>query len=95
MWIVVLLSLFMPRVIIAAMVVMGDYIGRAYQNDFWAFVGFLFMPYTTLAYAWAINEHGSVSAWHAAALVLAVLLDLGSNGEGSKEVRRRRKGAEA
>lgn len=94
MWIVVLFSLFMPRVIIAAMVVMGDYIGRAYQNDLWAFLGFLFMPYTTLAYAWAINEHGSVSGWHAAALVLAVLLDLGSNGGGSKEVRRRRKRGE-
>lgn len=95
MWIVVLFSLFMPRVIIAAMVVMGDYIGRAYQNDFWAFLGFLFMPYTTLAYAWAINEHGSVSGWHAAVLVLAVLLDLGSNGGGSRAVRRRRKRAEA
>lgn len=90
MWVVVLFSLFMPRVIIAAMVVMGDYIGRAYQNDFWAFLGFLFMPYTTLAYAWAINEHGSVSGWPAAVLVLAVLLDLGSNGEGTRSARRRR-----
>ena len=90
----VLLSLFMPRIVIAAMVVMGDYIGRAYQNDFWAFVGFLFMPYTTLAYAWAINEHGSVSGWHAAVLVLAVLLDLGSNGGGSKAVRKRKRSEE-
>jgi len=43
----------------------------------------------------ASNGHGSGGGWHAAALVLAVLLDLGSNGGGSKEVRRRRKGAEA
>lgn len=91
MWIVVLLSLLMPRFIIVAMVVLGDYIGRAYQHDLWAFLGFLFMPYTTLAYAWAINEHGSVSGWHAAALVLAVVLDVGSNGGGSKAVKRRRK----
>jgi hypothetical protein len=82
------LALAMPRFAIVLVVVFSDYIGRAYQTFLWPFIGFLFMPLTTLAYAWAINSRGSVAGFHLVVLVLAVLIDLGLIG-GSASRRRR------
>jgi hypothetical protein len=82
------LALAMPRFAIVLVVVFSDYIGRAYETFLWPFVGFLFMPLTTLAYAWAINSRGSVAGVHLVVLVLAVLIDLGLVG-GSASRRRR------
>jgi hypothetical protein len=77
------LALATPRFAIVLVVFFSDYIGRAYETNLWPFVGFLFMPLTTLAYAWAINSRGSVAGWHLAVVVVAVLVDLGVIG-GSK-----------
>ena len=44
----------MPRLVIVLVVIFSDYIGRAYEGFLWPFLGFLFMPVTTLAYAWAV-----------------------------------------
>jgi hypothetical protein len=77
----------MPRFAIILVVVFSDYIGRAYQTTLWPLVGFLFMPLTTLAYAWAINARGSVEGVHLVVVVVAVLIDLGLVG-GSASSRR-------
>jgi len=77
----------MPRFAIILVVIFSDYIGHAYQTALWPFIGFLFMPMTTLAYAWAINSRGSVSGMHLVVVVVAVLLDLGLVG-GSASRRR-------
>ncbi len=60
--------------------ILGDYIGRAYDTLMWPVLGFLFMPTTTLAYAWAINSRGSVVGLQLVVVVLAVLIDLGMIG---------------
>jgi hypothetical protein len=54
------LALALPRVAILLVVLFSDYLGAAYQTILWPLLGFLFMPTTTLAYAWAINSRGSV-----------------------------------
>lgn len=82
------IAFFFPRLIIVLMVIFSNYIGRAYDTLIWPLLGFLFMPYTTLAYAWAKNSHGSVEGIHLAVVVLAVLLDLGSIGGGGASARR-------
>ena len=82
------LALSAPRFAIVLVVVFSDYIGRAFETVFWPFIGFLFMPLTTLAYAWAINSRGSVEGVHLVVVVLAALLDLGLVG-GSASRRRR------
>ena len=82
------LALTAPRFAIVLVVVFSDYIGRAYETVLWPFVGFLVMPLTTLAYAWAINSRGSVAGFHLAVVVIAVLIDLGLVG-GSARGRRR------
>ena len=65
------------------MVIFSDYLGKAYQTVLWPLLGFIFMPYTTLAYAWAKNTHGSVEGFYLVVLIVAVLLDLGSVGGGA------------
>lgn len=82
--ILALLSLVTPRLVIILLVIFSDYIGRAYDTVLWPVLGFVFMPVTTLAYAWAINS-GGVEGWRVAVLVLAVLLDLGLLGGGAKK----------
>jgi hypothetical protein len=83
------LALAAPRLAIVLVVVFSDYIGRAYETALWPFLGFLLMPMTTLAYAWAINSNGSVSGIYTVVVVVAVLLDLGLVGSGSRARRRR------
>ncbi len=82
-----LLALFFPRVAIVLVVIFSDYIGAAYQTVFWPLLGFLFMPVTTLAYAWAIHSNGSVSGGYLIVVILAVLLDFGILGGGASNRR--------
>jgi hypothetical protein len=78
------LALFTPRLAIVLLVIFSDYLGTAYQTTLWPLLGFLFMPVTTLAYAWAIHEAGSVTGIHLVVVVIAVLMDLGLVGAGSR-----------
>lgn len=78
------LALLTPRLAIFLVFLFSDYLGRAYETNFWPFLGFLFMPLTTLAYAWAMNSHGSVSGMYLVVVVLAVLFDLGLVGGAGK-----------
>lgn len=64
------------------MVIFSDYLGRAYETTIWPLLGFVFVPYTTLAYAFAINHHGSVDGVYLALVVVAALVDLGVIGSG-------------
>ena len=85
------LALATPRFAILLVVVFSDYIGRAYETTLVPLLGFLFMPLTTLAYAWAINSRGSVEGLQLAAVILAVLIDLGLvGGSASGRYRTRR-----
>lgn len=87
------LALAAPRFAILVVVFFSNYIGRAYETVFWPFVGFLFMPLTTLAYAWAINSRGSVEGVHLVVVVIAVLMDMGViGGSASQRKRARRDG---
>lgn len=80
----VLIAAFFPRLAIILIVIFSDYIGRAYDTILWPVLGFLFAPYTTLAYAWAINSNGSVEGMHLVVVIVAVLLDLGVIGGGAR-----------
>lgn len=84
------LALATPRLAIVLVVIFSDFIGRAYDTVLWPFLGFLFMPLTTLAYAWAINSSGSVSGVNLIVVVVAVLLDFGLIGGGGAATRRGR-----
>jgi hypothetical protein len=82
------LALATPRFAIILLVIFSDYIGRACDTALWPLLGFLFMPMTTLAYAYAINSNGSVEGFHLVVVVIAVLMDLGIVGGAGRTARR-------
>ncbi len=86
------LALFAPRLIIILVVLFSDYIGNAYQTLLWPLLGFIFLPLTTLGYAFAWHTGGgSVQGFGLVVVVVAVLLDLGLIGGGSSVGRKRRR----
>lgn len=81
-------ALLLPRFAMILLVIFSDYMGRAYQTILWPVLGFIFMPYTTLAYAFAMNSNGSVSGFYLVIVIIAVLFDLGALGGGGQASRR-------
>jgi len=80
-------SLFMPRVIMFFAYLMTDWFARAYETSIWPFLGFLFMPYTTLAYMAAmLNNNHQVSGGWLVLMIVAVIFDLGGQGSSSVTV---------
>lgn len=77
-----LLALIAPRLVIILVAIFSTYFSTAYQHVLWPILGFFFMPFTTLAYAWAINSNGSVSGFYLVVVVIAVLMDLSALGGG-------------
>jgi hypothetical protein len=85
------LALAMPRLVLILVWLTSDYLGRVYATNLWPVLGFIFLPTTTLAYAFAMN-YGAM-AWTPvgiAAVVVGFLLDLGFFKTGSNA--RKRKG---
>ena len=87
-----LLAYFAPRLAIVLLVIFGDYLGTAYQTRIVPFLGFLLLPLTTLAYAWAIHTRGSVEGLALVVVLLALLTDLGIIGRAARQRRKRRRG---
>ena len=83
------LAIFFPRVVLVLIWLFSDYLQHAYQTRLWPFLGFLFMPVTTLAYALAINGDGRLDGIYLVIFVVAVLIDLGLIGGGAHSTRRR------
>jgi hypothetical protein len=74
---IVLVLLGLPRAALLLAFLFSDYLGRAFETNFWPFLGFFLMPVTTLAWAVAVNSWGGVSGVGAALVLLGVLIDLG------------------
>lgn len=85
------IAFFFPRIAIVLLVIFSDYIGRACTTTLWPLLGFLFMPYTTLAYAFAKNHHGGIDGLYLALVILAALFDLGVLGGGHSATRSRKR----
>lgn len=69
----------------------GTYLGRAYEHWLWPLLGFLFLPLTTLVFAFAFNTLGApgeLTPFGWLLTGLAVLADLGILGGGRKSAGR-------
>ena len=86
--ILALLALAFPRIVLAVLFFFTNYLTRAIPSLLLLLLGFLFLPLTTLAYAWTMNTHGNVEGMYLIAIIIAVIFDVGSLGGG--EVSRRR-----
>lgn len=83
-----IIAVIFPRVALFGMWLTG-YAGFAFDTVVWPVLGFFFMPYTTCAYAIAMNEIGELRGWGMALLIIGVFLDLGSHGGGASAGKRR------
>jgi hypothetical protein len=86
-----LFAVLMPRVTMFFIWLLTDWFSRAYETALWPFLGFLFMPFTTLAYMAAmLNNNHQVSGGWLVLLVVAVIFDLGGQGKSAGQARRPR-----
>jgi hypothetical protein len=72
-----------PRIALAVLFFTSNYLERAYHGLLVPLLGFLFLPLTTLAYAWMMNTRQPVAGMNLLILIIAVAIDLGglSGGE--------------
>ncbi len=87
---IALAAYFFPRVVLALIWLFSNYLGRAYASILWPLLGFIFMPLTTLAYAFAINSNGTVTGFYLFLVIVAALLDLGTHGVGPMSKRKQK-----
>jgi hypothetical protein len=86
---ILVIALLGPRIAIVLLALFSSFFERAFDGLFLPFLGFIFLPFTTLAYAWAINTRGEVAGFETILVILALLADLGVFGRGEFERRRR------
>jgi hypothetical protein len=77
-----ILVLAFPRLGLLLLFFFTHYLDRAFNSILILILGFIFLPLTTLAYAWMINSHVAVQGVNLVFLVIAALIDLGALGGG-------------
>ncbi len=86
-----LVAICVPRIAMFFIFLLTNWFGQAYQTVIWPLLGFLFMPYTTLAYMAAmLNNNHELSGGWIVLVVVAVFFDLGGQGRSAKPYYRRR-----
>jgi hypothetical protein len=85
----ILVILFLgPRLAMLAIAFFSDYLGRAFGDALLVpLLGWLFLPWTTLAYAWAINSRGELAGLQLVVVIVAFLVDIGLIGGGAAKRR--------
>ena len=81
---IVLMALVFPRLAIVLLFLFTTVLQRAYHSLLLVGLGFLFLPLTTIVYAWVANGHHPVEGIYLAAIIIAVLADLGIIGQGAR-----------
>ena len=77
-----ILILAFPRVVLAVMFFTTTYLERAYHGILIPILGFIFLPLTTLVYAWLMNSHLPIEGINLVYLIIAVIIDMGGLGGG-------------
>ena len=79
-----------PRVALALLFFFTNYLSHAYHGFLIPLVGFIFLPLTTLVYAWMANSGLRTEGVNLFILLLAVVIDLSGLGGGVYHRRTRR-----
>jgi hypothetical protein len=86
-----LLALISPRLLLAGLWIFSDYVRpNAFEGWILPLLGLIFMPYLTLALTWALNTE--FGFFQIAAVVIGVLLDLGSSSDAERRRRQHARG---
>jgi hypothetical protein len=85
----VILLLAFPRIALLLLFLFSNYLQRAYHGLLLPLLGFLFLPLTTLVYAWMVNTAQPIAGINLLILIITVVLDLGGLGGGEYHRRTR------
>jgi hypothetical protein len=77
-----------PRVVLVLMWLFSTILQRAYHGMIIPLLGLIFLPITTIVYAWMVTSGLPVAGFNLIILVVAVLLDAGSHSGGARYYRR-------
>lgn len=78
-----------PRIALLLLFLFSNYVQRAYHGLILPLLGFLFLPLTTLVYAWMVNTGQLIAGVNLLILIIAVVIDLGGLGGGEYHRRTR------
>jgi hypothetical protein len=82
--------LLFPRVVLVLIWLFSTYLQRAYHGGLLLpILGFIFLPLTTIVYAWELNSHMPTEGINLLWLLIAVIIDLGGLGGGAHRQSRR------
>jgi hypothetical protein len=79
-----LLAFVGPRVVLFLLFLFTNYLQRAFDSFLLPVIGFLFLPWTTIAWAIAQNEFGGANGIGLLVIVLGFLADVGVLGGGAR-----------
>jgi hypothetical protein len=82
-----LLAFLGPRLAIFLLWLFTNYLNRAFDTFLLPFLGFLFLPWTTIAFAIAQNEFGGANGIGLVIIVIGFLVDVGILGGGARSRR--------
>ncbi len=85
-----ILILAFPRIALVLLFFFSNYFQRAYHGLLLPLLGFLFLPLTTLVYAWMVNTRQSIEGINLLILVVGIVIDVGGLGGGEYHRRSRR-----
>jgi hypothetical protein len=77
-----------PRIALVLLFFFSNYLQRAYHGLLLPLLGFIFLPLTTLVYAWMSNSSLPIARVNLLLLIIAVVIDVGSLGGGEYHRRR-------
>jgi hypothetical protein len=78
-----------PRIVLVLLFLFSNYLQRAYHGIVLLVLGFLFLPLTTLVYAWMMNTRQPIAGTNLLILIIAVVIDVGGLGSGERHRRSR------
>jgi hypothetical protein len=76
----VLLVFAFPRFVMVLLFFFSNFMERAYHGLIIPILGFIFLPLTTLVYAWMVNSGYPTSGPYLLILLIAVVIDVGGHG---------------
>jgi hypothetical protein len=77
-----------PRIVLILMWLFSHILDTAYHGLVIPLLGFIFLPITTIVYAWMVSHNMPMDGFNLFIIVIAVLMDAGSHG-GARYSRRR------
>ncbi|MBI4904469.1 MAG: hypothetical protein HY820_12580 [Acidobacteria bacterium] len=84
----VLVAIAFPRIALVLLYFFTTYLEHAYRSMVIVALGFVFLPLTTMTYAWIVNNRYPLDGIYLLVIVVSALADLGLLGRGEYYRRR-------